>query len=88
MLAAQRRSVNAAAAPQNGLGGQELEFAMMIADGSKTGKADPAFEAHISVAQHWAQAVWNSWMPAADLQASIDYARGRVDVSPQLAGKA
>ena len=54
MLTAQRRSVNAAAAPQSGLGGQELEFAMMIADGSKTGKADPAFEARSSVAQHWA----------------------------------
>ena len=67
MLAAQRRSVNTAAAPKNGLGGQELEFAMMIMDGSKKGKADPAFEAHTSVAQHWAQAVWNNWLPADDL---------------------
>ena len=61
MLAAQRRSVNAAAAPMSGLGGHELEFAMMVMDGSKKGKADPAFEAHTSVAQHWAQAVWNDW---------------------------
>ena len=83
MLAAQRRSVNAAAAPHSGLGGQELEFSMMIADGSKTGKADPAFEAHTSVAQHWAQAVWNSWMPEEDLQASIDYARSRIDKAQQ-----
>ena len=83
MLAAQRRSVNAAAAPQSGLGGQELEFSMMIADGSKTGKADPAFEAHASVAQHWAQAVWNAWLPVDDLQASVDYARGRIDKAQQ-----
>ena len=56
---------------------------MMIADGSKKGKADPAFEAHTSVAQHWAQAVWNSWMPTEDLQASIDYARSRIDKAQQ-----
>ena len=83
MLAAQRRAVNAAAAPQGGLGGQELEFAMMIADGSKKGKADPAFEAHTSVAQHWAQAIWNRWLPEDDLQSSIDYARDRIDKSKQ-----
>ena len=56
---------------------------MMIMDGSKTGKADPAFEAHTSVAQHWAQAVWNTWLPTDDLQASIDYARGRIEKCPQ-----
>ena len=83
MLAAERRSVNAAAAPQSGLGGQEFEFSMMIADGSKTGKADPALEAHTSVAQHWAQAVWNAWLPVDDLQASGDYARGRIDKAQQ-----
>ena len=52
MLLAQKRCVNAVAAPEGGLGGQELEFAMMIADGSKKGKADPAFEAHTNVALH------------------------------------
>ena len=79
MLLAQRRCVNAAAAPEGGLGGQELEFAMMVADGSKKGKADPAFEAHTSVALHWAQAVWNKWLPIEDLQATVDYAKGRVE---------
>ena len=82
MLAAQRRSVNAAAAPRSGLGGQELEFAMMVMDGSKKGKADPAFEVHTSVAQHWAQAVWSQWMPPDDLQSSIDYARTRIQKLP------
>lgn len=56
---------------------------MMIADGSKRGKADPAFEAHSSVAQHWAQAVWNTWLPTDDLQASVDYARSRIENAPQ-----
>jgi hypothetical protein len=78
MLLEQRRAVNAASAPQGGLGGQELEFAMMLADGSKKGRADPAFEAHTSVALHWAQAIWNEWIPVATLQASVDYAEARI----------
>ena len=54
MLLAQRRAATAAGAPKGGLGGQELEVAAMILDGSKTGKADPAFPAHMDVAHHWA----------------------------------
>ena len=57
MLLQQRRAVLAAAAPKGGLGGQELEVALMITDGTKTGRADPAFPAHMDVMQHWAQAV-------------------------------
>ena len=56
---------------------------MMIADGSKSGKADPAFPAHVDVVRHWAQAVWNRWLPENDLQASLDYARERIAKSPQ-----
>ena len=25
--------------------------------------ADPAFEAHLAPLVHWAQAVWNKWLP-------------------------
>ena len=30
-------------------------------DGSKSGKADPAFDAHELVIVYWAQAVWYQW---------------------------
>ena len=52
VLLHQRRAVQSATAPKTGLGGQEMEVAMMIADGTKTGRADPAFPAHIDVVQH------------------------------------
>ena len=40
---------------------------MMIADGSKKGKADPAFPAHTDVTTHWAQAIWNKLLPIHEL---------------------
>ena len=51
--------MGSATAPTSGFGGQELEAAMMIADGSAKGKADPAFDAHTDVIVHWAQSIWN-----------------------------
>ena len=68
----------AASAPKSGLGGQELEVSMMIADATKTGKADPAFPAHVDVIRHWAQPVRNRWLPIESLQKSVDFARTRV----------
>ena len=53
----------------------------MIADGSKTGRADPAFPAHIEVIQHWAQAVWNGWLPRDALQTSLNHAKSKVSNS-------
>ena len=55
----------------------------MIADGSKRGKTDPAFPAHVDVVLHWAQAIWNAWLPTDTLQVSLNYARGRAEASPQ-----
>ena len=75
VLLHQRRAIATAAAPTSGIRGQELEVAMMIADGSKRGTADPAFVAHTDVVSHWAQAVWNKWLPIAELQASRSDAR-------------
>ena len=56
---------------------------MMIVDGSKRGKADAAFPAHVDVTSHWAQAVWNKWLPDHDLQASVDDAKARVAAAAQ-----
>ena len=56
---------------------------MMLADGTKTGKADPAFAAHVEVVQHWAQAIWNQWLATPLLQNSLNHARAKVAASPQ-----
>ena len=78
-----RRAVCSAAALAGGFGGQELDIAMMIADGSKKGKADPAFEAHTDVIAHWAHAVWNKWLSIHELQTSLADARARMAEASQ-----
>ena len=72
MLLHQRRATMAAASPKNGLGGQQLEVALVLADGSRKGKMDPAFPAHGDVVLHWAQAIWNKWVPVDRLQQSMN----------------
>ena len=75
LLTAQRRVVAAAAAPASGIGGQNLDLALMLADGSPTGRVDPAFEAHTQPIGHWAQAEWNKWLPATALLKLVASAR-------------
>ena len=77
-LLGQRRAVAAAAAPSCSVSGHNLDLALMIADGSATGRVDPAFEAHAGPIGHWAQAVWNGWLPMKHLQQLVDSARARV----------
>ena len=66
-LMQQRRDVAAAGSPASGMGGQDLDIALILADGSATGVADPAFVAHSGPMGHWAMAVWNGWLPTASL---------------------
>ena len=47
LLRSQRQVAAAIAAPGAGTGGQHLDIALMLADGSESGKADPAFDAHM-----------------------------------------
>ena len=77
MLCAQRRAILAATNPASGFGGQELEVAMLVADGSLRGRADPAFEAHSDVIVHWAQSMWNLWIPTQLMQVSLEDAMVR-----------
>ena len=49
-----------------------MEMAMMVMDGSPTGRADPAFDAHSGVIGHWAQAVWYTGLRTDRLQSMID----------------
>ena len=44
-----------------------MDLTLVLADGSMGGKADPAFAAHEAPITKWAEAVWESWLPRADL---------------------
>ena len=55
------------AAPATGTCGQDLDIALMIADGP-SGKADPAYEAHLQPIGMWAKAIWEEWFTGSMLQ--------------------
>ena len=74
----QRRAAARAAAPAGGGGGQDLDLTLMLADGSRRGKADPAYEAHAQPIGQWAEAVWHDWLPSGALHKIIDSAKSRL----------
>ena len=65
MLLNQRRVVAASYVTQ---GAGDLDLTLMLGDGSKSGRADPAFAAHEEPIQMWAEAVWSVWLPRAALE--------------------
>ena len=67
MLRNPRRTVAAAAAPTSGTCGQNLDMALMIADGGPKGRGDPAFYAHDLPISQWALTVWEEWLPRRSL---------------------
>ena len=71
-LLAQRRAAAAACAPAGGQCGQDLDLALILADGSATGRADPAFDAHLLPIGQWADAVWHRWLPLTAPQQTVD----------------
>ena len=60
MLEQQRRATAAADAPATGGGGQNIDLALILADGSNKGRVDPAFQAHTGPIGSWAKAAWNN----------------------------
>ncbi len=78
LLLQQRRAAAAAAAPANGACGQSMDLALVIADESLHGKADPAFAAHLGPIGAWAQAVWEQWMPSRGLTKLVATAKARL----------
>ena len=68
MLYTQRTSAAKAAAPPAGHCGQDLDLALMMADASANGRADPAFDAHKVPIATWALAVWEGWLPTAMIE--------------------
>ena len=82
-LLEQRRLVAAAAAWGDSIMGQQLDMALVLADGQK-GKADPAYEAHYTPIVMWAKAVYNHWVPVGALQAAIERAKPRLAAADNL----
>ena len=74
MLLAQRRAAAGAAAPAAGTCGQELNLALLVADGGPRGRADPAYDAHVMPIGEWAEAVWHSRLPRGVLQRIVGQA--------------
>ena len=76
MLLQQRRAV--AAAVTRSSGGGDLDVTLALADGSKRGRVDPAFEAHSQPIVFWATAVWHEWMARTTLSKLISVARAKI----------
>lgn len=79
LLLQQRRAVSHADALAGGMAGQNLDVALLLADGPASGKADQAYAAHDDPIHLWALAVWSSWMPRTRLQVMV------VDAKVELA---
>ena len=76
LLLQNRRSV--AAATARIIGGGDLDITLAVADGSRRGRVDPAFEAHCQPIVFWAMAVWHDWLPRVALGKLISVARARL----------
>ena len=63
MLRDQRRTVAVIVAPESGVGGQNPDLALTLADENAKAGVDPAFDARLLPIGDWATAVWESWMP-------------------------
>ena len=78
LLLGQRRAAAVACAPASGTGGQNLDLALILADGGPRSMADPAFAAHLQPIGEWVAAVWEKWMPEAALERMVIDAKRRI----------
>ena len=78
MLRAMRQVAAAIAAPGAGTCGQNMDIALMIADGSSGGRADPAFDAHMMPIGEWALACWEGWTTDGAMDVMIKDAKTRL----------
>ena len=86
MLRDQRRVAATIASP-SGNGGQDLDAALILADGGPKGYADPAFDAHVLPIGQWATAVWEDWLPRTSLQKSVSTAATNIERKPRTSGR-
>ena len=71
-LLAQRRAAASACAPAGGQCGQDLDLALILADAGPSGRADPAYEAHLQPIGMWAEAIWHRWLPLIALHCLVE----------------
>ena len=81
VLLAQRRAVAAASVLE---GAGELDITLVLADGSNTGRVDPAFGAHEDPIGMWAEAVWGQWLPRAALRSLSAHAVRIVEATSRV----
>jgi hypothetical protein len=81
MLQSQRRAVAAVAAPASGCGGQNLDAALLVADGGPISQVDPAYDAHVLSIGEWATAAWEGWEKERALNTMVDKAIRKQDVA-------
>ena len=81
LLRAQRQAVAAVAAPGNGTGGQNIDFALMLADEGAKGRADPAYDAHLLPIGEWSQARWENWATEKAMNRMVADAKDRLRVA-------
>ena len=55
-----------------------MDVALMLADGSAKGRADPAFPAHSMPIKAWAEAVWAQRMPLVCMRRMIRFAKRKL----------
>ena len=84
MLRDQRRVAAAIAAPASGTGGQNIDAALILADGGPSGLADPAFDAHILPIGEWATAIWEDRLPRRSMQKLVASAIVQLDTTKKV----
>ena len=87
-LSRQRRTAAAIQALVTGCCGQDIDLALITADGSDKGQADPAFGAHIVPIGTWATAIWERWLAVSVLHVGITDAKCKAVKAPRHWGVA
>ena len=77
-LYTQRKIAAVIAAPVSGTCGQNIDMALMLADESNTGRADPAYDAHMLPIGEWALAVWEGWRKLDSIMGMVKRACSRL----------
>ena len=70
--------VNTAAAHAAATSGKQVDAVLYLADGGTAAPADPTYAAHVLPIVTWATALWQRWVPAAQMIRAADRAAVRV----------
>ena len=84
LLRDQRKVGSAAAGPTSGRGGENLDAALILADGSAKGMPGPASDAHILPTGEWASAVWELWLPIKSLDRLVRQCSHRLNKAKNI----